>query len=132
MHEYDGTLKLLLERAAPQSLREVTGVEIAGWLNAELPEFGDRQVDLLGETAGGELIHIELQSANDGAMPLRMAEYCLRIYRQFGGFPRQTVLYVGKEKVRMAAELVGPRFSFQYDLVDIRGIDGERCWPATG
>ena len=126
MHEYDSTLKLLLERLAPESLREVTGVEVTAWLNAELPELGDRQVDLLGETAAGELIHIELQSTNDNAMAPRMAEYCLRIYRKYQRFPRQTVLYVGKEKPRMAAELAGAQASFRYDLVDIREIEAGR------
>ena len=126
MHEYDTTLKLLLQRAAPRSLRELTGTDIASWLNVDLPELGDREVDLLGESRDGELIHIELQSANDRAMPLRMAEYCLRIYRQWERFPRQTVLYVGKDKMRMEAELAGPHVSFRYALVDLREIDGER------
>jgi hypothetical protein len=54
-----------------------------------------------------------------------MAEYFLRIYRHLSKFPRQIVLYVGKEPLRMAAELVGPRQSFRYDLIDVREIDGE-------
>jgi hypothetical protein len=126
MHEYDTTLKLLLQRASPRSLRELAGADIAGWLNVDLPDLGGREVDLLGESREGELIHIELQSANDRAMPLRMAEYCLRIYRQLGRFPRQTVLYVGKEKLRMEAGLAGPQVAFRYALVDLREIDGER------
>lgn len=125
MHEYDTTLKLLLQGSAQRSLRELTGVAVARWLNVELPEIGNKRVNLLGETADGELIHIELQAQNDGSMPLRMAEYCLRIYRHLGKFPRQVVLYVGQEPLRMAAELVGPRLSFGYDLTDIRDIDGE-------
>ena len=40
-------------------------------------------------------------------------------------FAVQIVLYVGQEPLRMAAELVGPRLSFGYDLTDIRDIDGE-------
>ncbi len=125
MHEYDTTLKLLLQGSAERSLRELTGAAIARWLNVELPEIGNRRADLLGETAYGELIHIELQGQNDGAMPLRMAEYCLRIYRKLQKFPRQIVLYVGKGRLRMASELVGPRQSFRYDLIDIRKIDGQ-------
>ncbi len=38
--------------------------------------------------------HFELQSTNNPHMPLRMAEYALGVYRQFGSFPRQLVLYV--------------------------------------
>ncbi len=125
MHEYDSTLKLLLQGRAELSLRELTGVSITRWLNVELPEIGNRRADLLGETDRGELIHIELQNQNDIAMPLRMAEYCLRIYRTQGKFPRQIVLYVGVDRLRMKAELVGPRLSFRYDLIDIRDMDGE-------
>jgi len=58
-------------------LREIEA-PIAPWLNVELPEVRNTRVDLLGETATGDLIHIELQSTNDPDMPLRMAEYCLR------------------------------------------------------
>jgi hypothetical protein len=125
VHEYDSTLKLLLQRHAERSLRELTGVDITRWLNVELPEIGNRRADLLGETDRGDLIHIELQNQNDIAMPLRMAEYCLRIYRTLRKFPRQIVLYVGKDRLRMKAELVGPRLSFHYDLIDVREMDGE-------
>jgi glycosyltransferase A (GT-A) superfamily protein (DUF2064 family) len=56
-------------------------------------------------------------------MALRMAEYTLRIYRRFKKFPRQVVLYVGEERLRMPASLDGPAFSAQYTLIDIRNID---------
>jgi hypothetical protein len=125
MHEYDTTLKLLLQEHADRSLQQLTGVAIARWLNIEIPEIGNRRVDLLGETGDGGLIHIELQSENDTIMPLRMAEYCLRIYRHLQRLPRQIVLYVGREPLRMAAELVGPQQSFRYNLIDIREFDGE-------
>ena len=58
------------------------------WHNAELPKVEQIRVDLLGETADGELIHIELQSTNDPLTALRMMEYSLRVYRLFGRFPR--------------------------------------------
>jgi hypothetical protein len=55
-----------------------------------------------------------------------MAEYCLRVYRLYGRFPKQIVLYVGSEPMRMAAELAsGGEVLFQYRLVDIRDLDGE-------
>jgi hypothetical protein len=89
MHEYDATLKLLLQGPAQRSLRELTGAAVVRWLNVELPEIGNKRADLLGETADSQLIHIELQAQNDGTMPLRMAEYCLRIYRTLREFPRK-------------------------------------------
>jgi Domain of unknown function (DUF4351) len=126
MHEYDITLKLLLRESAGLAIRELTG-GVTRWLNAELPELQNTRVDLLGETADGSLVHIELQSRNDGKMALRMAEYCLRVYRLFGKIPRQMVLYVGNEALRMEAALPGsPDLSFRYKLIDSRELDGER------
>ena len=61
----------------------------------ELPRVQAPRVDLLGETAEGRLLHIELQSDNDSAMPRRMAEYALQIYRHRHQFPQQLVLYTG-------------------------------------
>lgn len=126
MHEYDITLKLILQGAAGLVLRDVTGVHIERWLNVELPEVRNTRVDMLGETSEDHLIHIELQSRNDSNMPLRMAEYCLSVYRRFGRFPSQILLYVGEEPMRMQAELIGPELSFRYRLVNIRDLDGER------
>ena len=84
------------------------------------------RLDLLGETAAGGLIHVELQSSNDAAMALRMAQYCLSLFRLFGRFPQQIVLYVGESKMRMESELLGPGMLFAYRLIDIRTLDGDR------
>src|SRR5262252_5919586 len=67
-----------------------------------------------------------MQSTNDPAMPLRMAEYCLGIYRLFGKLPRQVLVYVGEAPLRMPGELIGPDVSFRYHLADIRDLDGDR------
>jgi hypothetical protein len=53
-----------------------------------------------------------------------MAEYSLRIYRQFKKFPKQIVLYVGERKLRMNSRLSGPDSEFQYTLIDARDLDG--------
>lgn len=124
MHEYDTALKLLLQGSANVALKRLTGETIARWLNVELPEVRNTRVDLLGETTGGGLVHVELQSRNDGRMALRMAEYCLSVYRLFNRFPRQILIYVGDAPLRMDSELAGPDLSFRYELMDIREVDG--------
>jgi hypothetical protein len=55
-----------------------------------------------------------------------MAEYCLGVFRLFGRFPQQVLLYVGEEPLRMATELRGGGLSFHYEAVDIRSLDGDR------
>ncbi|MGA3077154.1 MAG: DUF4351 domain-containing protein [Bryobacteraceae bacterium] len=129
MQEYDVALKTLLKGSAALTLRALTGTAVAKWLDVELPKVRKAQnlrLDLLGQTAGGQLIHIELQSGNDAAMPFRMIEYCLGIQRLFGQFPRQILLYVGEAPMHMQNELRGPDLSFQYGLIDIRTLDGDR------
>jgi len=123
MQRYDAALKILLQATAGSLLRQLTGVTVVRWLNVEMPQVQSSQVDLLGMTAEGELVHVELQSSNDPDMALRMAEYALRIYRQFRVFPRQIVLYVGEAAMRMEAAWRERGLAFEYALVDIRDLD---------
>jgi hypothetical protein len=126
MQQYDISLKLLLRGPGSAVLRGLTGgAAVQRWLDVELPEVRNTRVDLLGETAAGDLVHIELQSTNDPTMALRMAEYCLRVYRLFDRFPRQILLYVGDPPLRMPSELTGPNVTFRYETVDIRDLDGD-------
>src|SRR5580700_7734705 len=126
MQEYDVALKSLLQGSATLTLRELTGTAVARWLDVQLPKVQNLRLDLLAETVDGGLVHVELQSGNDNAMPLRMAEYCLGVFRQFKRFPRQIVLYVGEPELRMEKELRGSNVWFEYSLIDIRRLDGER------
>jgi hypothetical protein len=132
MQEYDVGLKLLLRGSAKLTMRELTGTTVETWMDTELPKVQNTRVDLLGETAGGkDLVHLELQSGNDATMPVRMAEYCLSVFRLFGKFPRQVLLYVGEAPMRMENELRGLDISFRYRAVDIRELDGERLLESS-
>lgn len=125
MHEYDTVLKTLLLHARNSIIEKLTGTTIVRWHNVELPKVEQIRVDLLGETADGELIHIELQSTNDPFMALRMAEYSLRAYRLFGRFPFQIVMCVGRAAMNMASELVEPQHVCRYMLINVRSLDFE-------
>ena len=125
MATYDTTLKQLFRSNAAATLRALTGTEIVRWLDVELPRVQNPRIDLLGETANGELIHIELQSYNAPEMPLRMCEYCLAIYRKFARFPRQILLYVGQAAMAMPPELRGPDQLVRWTVLDIRELDAE-------
>src|ERR1051325_7337750 len=112
MREYDSTLKSLLQSSAKATLRALTGSEVTEWLNIELPRTQKLRVDLLGELANGELVHIVL-------------EYGVAILRSTGRYPRQMVLYVGNDRLTMTSELHGPGLDFRYQLFDMRELDGE-------
>ena len=78
---------------------------------------------MVGEMADGSLVQVELQSSNDANMALRMAEYALAIYRVFGKFPRQIVLYVGRDRLSMPEILESDSLAFRFRAVDIREMD---------
>jgi len=126
MHEYDTALKEVLIFLAQQALREITGFDVPQWRDVELPEVSNPRMDLLGEITEGRLVHIELQSTNDDQMALRMADYALRVYRQKRIFPRQFVLYVGESPLRMSDRIDLPQLRYEYRLIDVRDLDGER------
>jgi predicted transposase YdaD len=116
----------LLQSPHNSIFERITGARIDHWLNVEFPEVQQTRVDLLGETADPKrVIGLELQSANDAELPLRMAEYALRVYRLYGRFPEQYVLYVGNGGMRMPSELAGADFHCRYKLIDIRTLDEE-------
>ncbi len=129
MQEYDIALKVLLRASTTSVLRQVSGESVAHWLDTELPQVQVRRADLLGITAMGRLLHVELQSTNHPAMALRMAEYGLRILDEHKQFPKQIVLYVGEAPLSMKPSLVvpdemEPDLTFRYSLFDIRTLDG--------
>jgi predicted transposase YdaD len=127
MHKYDTVLKSLLLDPRNSLLEQITGAKIGQWLNVELPEVTQTRVDMLGKTIDRRrLIGFELQSFNDKLLPLRMAEYSLRVYRRHKEFPEQYVLYVGNAKLRMPSELKGPAFFCSYKIIDIQDISEDR------
>ena len=126
MHEYDVTLKGALRRLAGSVLRPLSGLDVSLWHNVELPVVRSRRVDMLGETADGTLLHIELQSTNQAGMAQRMLDYASAINWRFGSFPRQLVLYVGAARLRMNGDLKTHSLTFHCRIVDIRELDGER------
>src|SRR5262249_34288755 len=92
----------------------------------ELPKSRNLRMDLLGETVEGELIHLELQSSNDPRVAVRMAEYWFGVYRMFERFPRQVCVYLGDAPMKMPDKLRAKRFNFEYELIDIRTLDGDQ------
>ncbi len=126
MHEYDVTLKTLLEASGDVLLPELTGVTVARWLNVELPRVNIPRVDLLGESADGRLVHVEFQSKNDSLMPGRMLEYAARIYNQLGRGARQVVLYIGNAEMNMSSQIDAEGITYRYSMIDVRTLNGEQ------
>jgi hypothetical protein len=134
MGSYDSTLKQVLTELTAPAFRHITHASepVLRWENVELPGLQIPRVDLLGQTAGGGLIHLELQSTNDRGMAVRMLEYALAIRRVHNRFPDQAVLYVGRQPMRMPDRVEIPGISFRYRLIDIAAIDGAALLESPG
>jgi predicted transposase YdaD len=127
LHDYDTVLKSLLTDSENSIFERITGARRGRWLNVELPNVTQTRVDLLFETLDvpPRLISMELQSTNDSLLPLRMAEYSLRVFRLHKQFPEQYVLYVGTDPMNMPSALLGANHTCRYEIVDIRNWDAE-------
>ena len=123
MGKYDAILKAILQRWNSVLLHDIMAEPVAHWHTPELPQLTVQYSDLLVETPSKRLWHIELQSRNDPAMPIRMLEYAVRIHRMLDQFPKQAVLYVGNEPMRMDDSAASEDLAFRYELVDARGLN---------
>jgi hypothetical protein len=124
MQKYDAALKTILTRGSAGFLSRLMGLEVAKFLNSDLPEVRSQQADLVGEASDGTLFHVELQSTHDGRIAFRMLNYLVAIEGKLGQVPRQLVLYVGKAPMRMEGRIKAGGLSFEVQLLDIRDLDG--------
>src|SRR5712691_7585539 len=124
--DYDVVLKLLFRSKSSQAVREIAGGPVKRWLDKELPVIRNTRADLLGETAGGEMVHLEFMSENQNFFELRMAGYYVEIYQAYGRHPRQALVYVGPRKLRMGGHFKSPTMSFRFRVVDLSTLNGER------
>jgi len=124
--EYDVVLKLLFRSKTSGAVREIAGGPVMRWLDKELPAIRNTRADLVGETIGGELVHLEFMSVNQTFFELRMAGYYAEIYQASGRHPHQALVYVGREKLRMSGHFKSPTLNFRFRVVDLHELNGER------
>src|SRR5205823_2765767 len=91
--DYDVVLKLLFRSKSSRVVQAIAGGAVKRWLDKELPAIRNTRADLVGETAGGEIVHLEFMSENQKFFELRMAGYYVEIYQASGRHPRQSLVY---------------------------------------
>ena len=123
--EYDVVLKLLFRSKTSRTVREIAGCPVMRWLDKELPAIRNTRADLVGETIGGEIVHLEFMSVNQRFFELRMAGYYAEIYQASGRHPHQALVYVGREKLRMSGHFKSPTLNFRFRVVE-HELNGER------
>ncbi len=134
MYQYDIALKELFQSFEIGLTERLAGVAPVEWLNVELTETRAQRVDFVCRLADGGIFHMEFQSSNDPAMAQRMLDYFVALYRKYGSAPRQFVLYVGKEPLKMPDSLDLESLKFEYSIVDIGSLNAQELWnsPSMG
>jgi predicted transposase YdaD len=122
--KYDTTLKEIFQRPPQRLLQMLIGGEAVEMLTVEFPAVRMRRADLVVRLSSGRIYHLELQTENDETMIVRMLEYYFYIRRLYGQGPIQQVLYVGKERMTMSAEINDEMLKYSYQIIDIRELDG--------
>jgi len=120
---YDRTLRDLLQDIPTTFVKLLTGKTAKKMLESDFPKVEENEADLIVELEDGEIYHIEVQSTNDLNMPQRMLYYALAIQKVHKKFPKQLVIYVGKEDIEIKNSLEFNNNYFSYEVKNIKDID---------
>jgi len=125
-HRYDVSLKTLFLRDGDGIIRRrLFGARVTEFLATEQPQMSNRRADMVVRTEDGALHQVEFQTANESGFALRMLEYYVYLVRTHKQHVVQTVLYLGREPVRLEHIYQSPSMEFRFEIVNLREIDAE-------
>ncbi len=124
----DIALKELFQSVGTSLTERLAGAAPVEWLNVELTETRAQRVDFVCRLADSGIFHLEFQSANEQAMARRMLDYYVALYKKYGVAPRQVVLYLGNESLRMPDSLDLESLQFRFSIVDLGNLNAEELW----
>ncbi len=125
MHQYDVAMKELFQSVGSGLMERLAGGAPVEWLNIELAETRAPRVDFVCRLKDSSIFHMEFQGLNDPLMVWRMLEYLVAIFKRYGSVPRQVVLYMGNEPLRMANSVAFASLQFQFEIIDLGELDAE-------
>ena len=132
-NEYDRIMKENIEPVLLPFAQKLLGLQGAKYtsIKDDLQVTIERKPDFLKKVKEASksknyILHIEFQSTDEKDMVYRMLEYKSILLRKFKIEVKQTVLYIGKDKLkRMTPNLETGGLSFEYQIVDIKSFDYE-------
>ena len=127
MQNFDVALKELFQSVGTSLTEKFAGAAAEEWLNVELPETKTLRADFVCRLTTGALFHIEFQSYNDVDLIWRMLDYLAAIRKKYGVSPKQVVLYMGREPLRMPAliDQPEPRLIYEVEMIDLGNLNAE-------
>jgi predicted transposase/invertase (TIGR01784 family) len=124
--DYDKIFREVFKDIFPAVAQKVLGIPAGAYkpLPVDLQYTSEREADQVWEVtpdAGTPFVlHCEFQSANDKQMLSRMLLYYGFLYYQRKLPIQQYVIYVGRDRLQMDAELKANRLTYSYALIDLR------------
>lgn len=129
MAEKDLAAKRILKNLVRSFAKALFGFGLAEveLLETQSQRIEERRADVVAKVRlpAGEafILHIESQTANDPAMPARMLRYLADILLDFPGLPvRQYLVYIGRDRLRMADGFEMPDFRYRYRVIDLHAV----------
>ena len=105
--------------------RRVFHGQVDEYLPTELPQVSNRRADIVARNSDGEIHHVEFQTTNETGFGLRMLGYYFFLISTHQRHVVQTVLYLGREPMRLENSFHTPTLDFRYDVVNMREYDAE-------
>jgi hypothetical protein len=123
---YDVSLKALFAHPGDGIIRRLLfGGKVVETLSTEQPQVQNNRVDMVVRKEDGSLRQVEFQAKNESDFALRMLEYYPFLVRTYGEHVGQTVLYMGREPLRMPDAFVSPSTVHRFTIVNLREMDAE-------
>jgi len=125
-HRYDVSLKALFLREGDGIIRRLLfGGRVTEHLATEQPQMFNHRADMIVRTEDGSLHQVEFQTSNEAGFAVRMLEYYAYLVRVHKQHVIQTVLYLGREPIRLERTFVSPSMDFRFEIVNLREYDAE-------
>jgi predicted transposase YdaD len=96
---------------------------VAEYLATEQPQVLNRRADMVARNVDGSLHHCEFQTSNETDFAVRMLGYYAYLVGAYGQHVVQTVLYLGREPLRLESTYISPSIKFEFEIVNLRELD---------
>ena len=113
---YDVSLKALFLREGDGIIRRLLfGGKVTEFLATEQPRVSNHRADFVVRTEDGLLHHVEFQTFNETGFAIRMMEYYGYLVRTHDQHVSQTVLYLGRDPLRLESTYTSPSMDYRFD-----------------
>lgn len=101
------------------------GGRVTEHLATEQPQVLNNRADWVVRTEDGLLHQVEFQAANEADFGRRMFEYYAYLHCAHKQHVIQTVLYLGREPLRLETGYSTPSMDFRFEIINLREYDAE-------